>query len=85
MRAGTVNGTTVRLFKAGTDTAVRATVSYDPTTRKATLNPNANLQRGSRYKAVVTTETIDLATNRLDQQRKVSGYQPKVWFFTVRR
>ena len=83
MSAGSINSNTVKLFKAGT-TALPAAVSYDTTTKKATLNPNANLQRGTRYKAVVTTGAKDLAGNRLDQNAALSGLQQKVWFFTVR-
>ena len=53
MMGSSMNGTTFKLFK-GT-TAIGAVVSYDPTTKKVTLNPNANLQRGTKYKAVVST------------------------------
>ena len=89
MRAGSINTTintkTVKLFKAGTTTALGAVVSYDAATKKAVLNPDANLQRGTRYKAVVTTGAKDLAGNRLDQDQNPSnGLQPKTWFFTVR-
>ena len=58
---------------------------YDPSTRKAVLNPDANLQRGARYKAVVTTGARDLAGNRLDQNPALTGNQPKQWSFTVRK
>ena len=84
MRSGSINTNTVKLFKAGTTTALGAVVSYDAERKKAILNPNANLQLGKKYKAVVTTATKDLAGNRLDQNTALSGLQPKVWFFTVR-
>jgi hypothetical protein len=77
MRAGSINVKTVKLFRAGTTTALAATVTYDASTKKAVLNPNANLQRGSRYRAVVTIGTRDLAGNRLDQNPSVTGNQPK--------
>ena len=85
MRAGSINTNTVKIFRAGTTTPIGAVVSYDASTKKATLNPNANLQRGTRYKAVVTTGAKDLAGNRLDQNAALSGLQQKVWFFTVRK
>lgn len=84
MRPGTINANTVKLFKAGTTIAMAAAVSYDAATRRATLNPDANLQRGTKYKAVVTTGVRDLAGNRLDQNATVAGNQSKAWFFTVR-
>ena len=59
-------------------------VSYDTSTKKAVLNPNVNLKRGTKYKAVVTTGAKDLAGNRLDQKPNLSGNQPKTWFCTVR-
>jgi len=80
----TINGTSFKLMKAGTTTAISAVVSYDPTTNKAILNPNSNLQRGTKYKAVVTTRAEDLAGNRLDQNSSLIGLQPKSWTFTTR-
>ena len=59
-------------------------MSYNATTKKATLNPNANLQRGTKYKAVVTTGAQDLAGNRLDQNSSLGGLQQKTWTFTIR-
>jgi hypothetical protein len=82
--SSTINGTTVKLFRAGTTTAIGAVVSYNATTKKAILNPNANLQLGTRYQAVVTTGAQDLAGNRLDQNTSLSGLQQKAWTFTIR-
>jgi hypothetical protein len=84
MRTSSINSTTVKLSKAGNTTAIGAVVSYDPTTKKATLNPNANLRRGAKYKAVVTTGAKDLAGNRLDQNTSQSGLQQRSWTFTTR-
>jgi hypothetical protein len=84
MRATSINTNTVKLFRAGTTTPIEAVVSYDTQTKTATLNPNANLRLGTKYKAVVTTGARDLAGNRLDQNRSLSGLQQKAWFFTVR-
>jgi Bacterial Ig-like domain len=85
MRAASINTNTVKLFKAGTTAPLASVVSYDAERKLATLNPNANLQRGIRYKAVVTTGARDLAGNQLDQDQTPSnGNQQKVWLFTVR-
>jgi hypothetical protein len=80
----TIKGTTFKLMRAGTTTVIGAVVSYDATTKIATLNPNANLLRGTKYKAVVTTGAEDLAGNRLDQNSSLDGLQQKSWTFTTR-
>jgi Big-like domain-containing protein len=64
-----------KLYKKGTTTALTATVNYDATNRKATLDPSTNLRFGRTYRAVVSTGAKDLADNPLAQQ--------KAWFFTV--
>lgn len=64
---------------------VAATVTYDPTTRRATLNPNANLQTGVTYEATVATGAKDLRGNLLDQDPNASGNRYRTWRFTVRR
>jgi hypothetical protein len=79
----TINSTTFKLFRAGTTTVIGAVVSYDATAKKAILNPNSNLQLGTKYKAVVTTGAQDVAGNRLDQDSSLSGLQQKAWTFTV--
>jgi subtilisin family serine protease len=81
----TINTTTFKLMKAGTTNLIEALVSYNATAKKAILNPNANLQLGTKYKAVVTTGAQDLAGNRLDQDQDPSnGLKQKVWTFTIR-
>lgn len=85
MRKGSINKNTFKLNKVGTTPPIAAVVSYDAEKTRAILNPDTNLQRGARYKAVVTTEAKDLAGNRLDQDQDPSnGNQQKVWFFRVR-
>jgi len=84
MRATSINANTVKLYKAGTTTKLGAAVTYDAAAKRALLNPNANLQPGVRYKAVVTTGARDLSGNQLDQNPAVSGNQQKVWFFKAR-
>ena len=84
MMPSSINPSTVKLFRAGTTTAITAAVSYEPTTKKATLNPDANLRLGAKYKAVVTTGAKDLAGDQLDQNSSQSGLQQKSWTFTIR-
>ena len=84
MQASTINTTTFRLRKAGTTTNVAAAVSYDPATKRTTLNPNANLQAGATYVATVTTGAKDLAGTQLDQDPSTAGNQAKSWQFKVR-
>ena len=84
MQASTINTTTFRLRKSGTTTNVAAALSYDPATKRATLNPNANLQAGATYVATVTTGAKDLAGNALDQNPNTSGNQAKSWQFKVK-
>jgi Tol biopolymer transport system component len=81
--ASTINDTTFKLFRAGTTAVIGAVVSYDATADKAILNPKTNLQRGTKYKAVVTTGAQDLAGNRLDQNLSLRGLQQKAWTFTT--
>jgi subtilisin family serine protease len=77
--------TTFKLMKAGTTNQIGAVVTYDPNTKKAILNPNANLRRGTKYKAAVTTGAQDLAGNPLDQDQDPSnGLQQKGWSFTIK-
>jgi len=84
MNASTINATTFKLFKKSSTTKVLASVGYDATADKATLEPTNSLKRGATYKAVVTTDAKDLAGNRLDQSSTLSGLQQKVWTFKVK-
>jgi hypothetical protein len=76
--------TLVRRNADGSTTRVAATVSYNASTKKATLNPSKSLVRGATYVARVTTGAKDVAGNALDQNPSVSGNQSKVWTFRVR-
>ena len=51
-------------------------MTYDPATKTATLNPNADLKPGATSVATVTRGARDLAGNPLAAK--------KVWSFTVR-
>ncbi len=85
MRARSIKATTFKLFEAATNTRISAAVSYEAATRKAVIDPEADLVRGVRYKAVVTSGAKDLSGNALDQNQDPSdGNQKKVWSFTVR-
>ena len=63
------------LMKKRTNTALSATVSYDPVTKKLSLDPSANLKRGITFKATISTGARDLAGNALAQ--------PTSWTFTA--
>jgi hypothetical protein len=84
MTAGSISTSSVKLYKTGSTTALAAAVTYDATTKKATLNPGANLRLGAKYKVVVSAAAKDKAGNNLDQNPTLTGNQPKTWFFTVR-
>ena len=73
----------IKLYKRGSDTLLDSTMSYNEAQRKVTLWPPNPLERGTTYKAVVSTKAKDLAGNRLDQNRNRDGLQPKVWYFTI--
>jgi hypothetical protein len=83
MKASTISTNTFKLRRAGTSTFLSATVTYDSATRRATLNPSANLQSGATYIATVTPLATDLAGNRLDQDSITAGNQAKTWTFKV--
>jgi methionine-rich copper-binding protein CopC len=59
-----VSGTSFTL-KAGTAPNVSATVSYNATTRVATLDPTANLAAGTQYTVTLTDGIKDTADNAL--------------------
>ena len=70
--------TTFTLTKQGASTPVAATVGYDATTKKATLDPSANLEAGATYTATVkggASGVKDLAGNPLTSD--------KTWSFST--
>jgi hypothetical protein len=76
MSASTITSASFTLTLGGTP--VSASVSYDPTTKKATLNPNAALQTGKTYTAKVkggSAGVKDSAGNPMAAD--------KVWSFTT--
>ncbi len=68
-----VDGTTFTLTGPG-NTAVTATVTYDPATKTATLDPTANLSPSALYTANLTSGIKDLSNNAL---------APVTWTFTT--
>jgi hypothetical protein len=84
MMASTINKTTFTLRKQNTTGFVAATVTYDPSTDTATLDPTNSLRRGATYKASVNLGAQDQAGNPLDQNESLSGSQRKDWTFKVR-
>ena len=80
MQTSTVGTATFTLVRKGTTTPVGATVSYDPATTKATLDPNSRLKAGMTYIARVrggNSGMKDLAANALAADKEV-------WRFTIR-
>ena len=79
MDASTITDASFTLTPGGSGaTPVAAAVSYDPTTNRATLNPNAQLQAGKTYSAKVkggSAGVKDSAGNPLAAD--------KVWSFTT--
>jgi Ca2+-binding RTX toxin-like protein len=77
--SSSISGETFTLTKQG-DTAVpptkvTATVSYDSATKKATLNPQSDLEANTTYVATPTTRVKDTAGNTLEQ--------PFIWALTT--
>ena len=84
MMASTINKTTFTLRKQNATEFVAATVTYDPSTDTATLDPTNPLRRGATYEASVNLGAQDQAGNPLDQNDSLSGSQRKDWTFKVR-
>ncbi len=77
MRPSSITRITVKLVRMGRTTPVSATVTYDPTRRRANLDPTNRLARGAVYNATVTTGARDLAGNPLARTT--------TWSFRTRR
>jgi M6 family metalloprotease-like protein len=83
MAASSLSTTTFTLRKQGANASVSATVTYNPATTRATLNPSAKLNSEATYVATVKTGAQDLAGNSLDQNPSLAGNQSKSWKFRV--
>ncbi len=91
MSPTSITKSTFKLFKvtsSGTTQVTNVTVTLSSDGLKATLNPygmsSTLLAARTKYKAVVTTGTKDLAGNRLDQNTTLTGNQQKSWTFTTK-
>ena len=85
----TIDGSTFTLTKPDGPDAdtnpdpVTGVVTYDSATKKATLNPDNDLDYSTTYTATVTTGAQDVVGNALDQDSGAAGNQPKTWTFTT--
>ncbi|MDP8952874.1 MAG: S8 family serine peptidase, partial [Actinomycetota bacterium] len=76
MDPSTLTTSTITVVKDdGTTTPVDAAVTYDAATKKATLDPSAELEAGAKYVATVKTGVKDKAGNPLAAD--------KTWSFTT--
>jgi Bacterial Ig-like domain len=71
----TLTTSTFTLKEQGSSTQLGATVSYDATANKATLDPSADLTLNTTYTATLSTGLKDAAGNTLAQERS--------WTFTT--
>jgi hypothetical protein len=70
-----INNDTFTLVRAGSDATVSALVSYDASTRRATLDPTGDLDPTAVYSARVTTGVTDTSGNPMADDRE--------WLFTT--
>ena len=92
MDAATINGSTFMLYRVtsdGTKQITNVAVGLSSDGLKATLDPFGSsatlLAKNTKYSAVVTPGTKDLAGNALDQDPTEAGGQQKAWTFTTGR
>ena len=65
MDPATLNQYTFTLVEQGIATPIAATVTYDGATKKATLDPDTDLQASTTYTVTVNTGAEDAAGNPL--------------------
>ena len=78
MNETSLSGTTFTLTKQGAGASVAAAVTYDPMTKKATLDPNSDLEPNATYTATIkggAGGTRDVAGNALATD--------KIWSFST--
>jgi Bacterial Ig-like domain len=63
--------------------SVPHTVSYDATSKTATVSPGSTLAASNQYRVTVTTNVTSRSGVALDQDATTSGNQPKSWMFTT--
>jgi hypothetical protein len=60
-----VDGTSMTIEKTSTGAQYNASVSYDPTSKKAILNPDVTLPSNTEYTVRLSDAIVDAAGNRL--------------------
>jgi hypothetical protein len=86
-----INDSTFKLYKLNADRSTTRITNVLVTAdgMKAELDPfgtsSRSLLANTTYRAVITTESRDLAGNALDQNPRKRGNQPKAWTFTTGR
>ena len=75
MDSSSITTTTFTLKRTADAVGVPATVTYNTTDRRATLDPSANLEPSTSYTATVTTGARDSAGNAMASDR--------IWSFTT--
>ena len=78
MGAATINGTTFTLAKSGTTSKISATVTYDATAKRATLNPSASLAANTVYTVTVKGGSTGVKNNA---SPAAPMFASKVWSF----
>jgi Bacterial Ig-like domain len=63
--------------------SVAHTVSYDATSKTATVTPGSSLAASKKYRVTITTNVQSVGGLALDQDANTSGNQPKSWTFTT--
>jgi hypothetical protein len=63
--------------------SVSRTVSYDATSKTATVIPGSTLAASKQYRVTVTTNVKSSTGVALDQDASTSGNQPRSWTFTT--
>jgi Bacterial Ig-like domain len=63
--------------------SVPHTVSYDATSKTATVSPGSTLAASNQYRVTVTTNVKSSTGAALDQDVNTSGNQAKSWTFTT--
>ncbi len=82
MDPSSLTGSTFTLVKDGTTTPLEAAVSYDAGTKKATLDPSADLEAGTKYTATVKGGAADCASCAKDESGNPLAAD-EVWSFTT--
>ena len=83
LKSASVTRSTVVLKRKGSSKKIRAKVAYQAADNRILLNPKGDLDRGTTYRARLSTAIRDLAGNAFDAKPK-PGAQRLTWRFTTR-